>query len=200
MRSIRIWLAGAGALSAAIALALASAPVVAEESHSSPVKFTPKFTFVATAAAPSAACLAARQALVTGWTKDQDEDTAERQAAKLAGATPARDVDEDKAERAAWKALSDATKTACAGQPATPASSACVSAKAALKSALTAAKAAEQAEKASGAEASASDKAEDKAERAALKPLWTAVKTNCGFASAGSTGSKTFTFEGHDRR
>jgi hypothetical protein len=75
-----------------------------------------------------------------------------------------------------------------------------VSAKTALKIALTAAAAAEKAEKASGVEASVSDKAEDRAEAGALKPLWTAVKTNCGFASAGSTATKTFTFAGNDRR
>jgi hypothetical protein len=200
MKSIRNLFAGAGALGAVMALALAPAPAMAEESHSSPAKFIPKLTFAATAAAPTAQCLAARQALVTAWTNDQDEDTAERQAAKVAGATPASDVDEDKAERAAWKALWGKARTDCAGQAATPPSSTCTSAKTALKDALTSAAAAEKAERASGAEASANDAAEDKAEASALKPLWTAVKTNCGFASAGSAGTTHFAFGFRDRR
>src|ERR1700686_2168375 len=184
MKLIRNLVAGSAAACAVIALALAPTPALAEESHSTVSKTAPKLTFMAIATAPSAACLTARQALTTAWTNDRDEDTSERQAAKLAGADPTVDVNEDKNEKAVLKALWDTERTVCAGQPATPPSANCVSAKQALKDALAAAKTAEKAEKTSGAEASTSDQSEDKTEAAALKPLLTAVGTACGFPSA----------------
>jgi hypothetical protein len=200
MKSIRNWSAGSAALGAVMALALAPAPVMADESHSSLPRTAPKLTFMAIAMEPSAACLAARQALVTAWTNDRDEDTAERQAAKLAGADPTVDVKEDKSERAALLALWDTARTTCAAQPEaapkprTPSTSACLAAKQALKNALAASWKAEAAEKTSGTENTAADLSEDKAELAALKPLWTAVGTACGFPSA----TKNFSFT--DRR
>jgi hypothetical protein len=141
---------------------------------------------MAIATAPSAACLTARQALTTAWTNDRDEDTSERQAAKLAGADPTVDVNEDKTERAALMALWDTARTTCAAQPVKPVvapTSACVAAKTALKNALTAAATAEKAERTSGSVNPAADLTEDKAEFAPLKPLWTAVGTACGFPS-----------------
>jgi len=186
MRSIRTWMAGSAAVGAVMALALAPAPVSAEDSHSTLPRTAPRLTFMAIATAPSAACLAARQALVTAWTNDRDEDTAERQAAKLAGADPIVDVNEDKTERAALMALWDTARSTCAAEPVKPIAaptSACVAAKTALKNALLAAVTAEKAEQSSSSENTAADLTEDKAEFAALKPLWTAVGTACGFRS-----------------
>ena len=86
----------------------------------------------------------------------------------------------DSSEKSVLKALRTAVNTACAGQPKTPPTAACLAAKQAVKDAQAADKATEDAaEKTSSTEKSAADQSEDKKEAAALKPVETAQHTAC---------------------
>ena len=180
--------AGASAL-CVMALVVASASVTAHTSG--PWEGKAASTAVAAEPAPSAACVAARQAIVTARADDRNEDMSEKLAAGQPGADQTKDVSEDKTEKAARVALWDTVRTACAETkateaaepPATPPSSACVSAKQALKNALVAEKAHEMSEKGTTTEHSSADRQEDQAEFAAIKSLWQKAATACGFSS-----------------
>jgi hypothetical protein len=170
MNSIRKLMAvgtGAGALGVIVAFALAPVTVLAEGPHhwelwrgfGQSAKTT-----MPTAVTLSAACSAAVQTIKTAFADDRAEDTAERKNAALTGAAPAADVDEDKTERAAAKALWVAARDACAPQlatktaPAAP-TAACTAAKQAVKDAWL------------------------RKDYAALRSLWSSVKTACGFST-----------------
>jgi hypothetical protein len=170
MNSIRKLLAmgtGAGALIVVMAFALAPVTVLAEGSHH--WDFWRGFALSAKTTAPTAAtlspeCTAALKAIKTAHDQDKSEDAIER-ASAAAGADPAADVQEDKDERAARAALWVTARTACAPQLATrvapPApTAACTAAKAAVKAVW------------------------QRKDYAAVRSLWTTLKTACGFSSA----------------
>ncbi len=136
-------------------------------------------SFIVTLPAPSAACVAARQALVSARAADRIEDVTENSA---------NDATEDQTEKADLKALWTNLASACwpaaVIKPAavSPPSSGCVAAKTALQNALIAEKAHEAAEANSGTERTADDWQEDQADFAAFKPLWQAAAAACGFS------------------
>jgi hypothetical protein len=171
MKSIRKLMAvgtGAVALWAVAAFVLAPVTVLAEGSHHWSLwrgaAFSAKSS-TPTAANLSPACTSAIQAIKTAFADDRAEDVAERANAAQAGADPAADAEEDKAERAAVKALWVAARDACAPQIATittapvAPTAACLAAKQAVKDAWA------------------------RKDYAALKSLWTSLKTACGFSS-----------------
>jgi len=131
------------------------------------------------AVTPSAPCTAARQAVTKALADEKAEDATEKTNAKKAGAA-VTDVGEDKTEQATLKPLSDAVRAACAGQPATPPTAACMAAKQALKTAMAPDKDEDTKEKTSSTEKSTADQAEDKLEADALKSQQTTVHTACG--------------------
>jgi hypothetical protein len=143
-------------------------------------------------AAPSQACLDARQLIVTARKDDRGEDMSEKLAAGQPGADPTKDVNEDQIERAAMEALWVKARSACAEQPepakttgasAPAATQGCEAAKTALKNALVQEKAHEMSEKGTPTEHSAADTQEDQAEFAAIKSLWQQAAAACGFSS-----------------
>ncbi len=145
---------------------------------------------VAPEAAPSQACLDARQLIATARKDDRGEDMSEKLAAGQPGADPTKDVNEDQIERAAMEALWIKARGACAEQPEpakTTGSSApaaiqgCEAARTALKNALVQEKAHELSENGTTTEHSAADKQEDQAEFAAIKSLWQTAAAACGF-------------------
>lgn len=175
--------AGAAAIAASVAIALAPQPGVAstivfdEHSNGTSVQTVEQ--------APSAACTAARNAFFTALKADMAEDSSERDLVKTGAAT--NDPTEDKAEWANFKSLRGAIVAACATQartgiqqPVTP-TAACTTAKSALKSFLTGLRASQQAEWTNHTEGTASDQAEDAANWAQLKTLFRNVATACGF-------------------
>jgi hypothetical protein len=178
---------GASAL-CVMALVVASASVLAHASDQTVREAASARTLAAAEPAPSADCVAARQAIATARLDDRTEDASEKLDA-------AADVSEDQKERAAMKALWVTARTACGEQPeaaeapkpaaasAAAATDACSAAKTALKNALVAEKAHEKAEKGTVAEHSAADRQEDQAEFAQIKSLWQAAATACGFGS-----------------
>ncbi len=136
-------------------------------------------SFVLALPAPSAACVAARQAIVSARAGDRIEDLSEN---------AANDATEDQTEKADLKALWTDLASACWGAAVTkpaavsPPSSGCVAARTALQNAVIAEKAHEAAEANSGTEHTAADWQEDQADFAALKPLWQAAASACGFS------------------
>ena len=142
-------------------------------------------------AAPSQACIAARDAIVGARKDDRGEDMSEKLAAGQPGADPTKDVNEDQIERAAMEAHWVKARSACAEQPepakttgtlAPAATQGCEAAKTALTNALVAEKAHEMSEKGTPTEHSAADKQEDQAEFAAIKSLWQQAVAACGFS------------------
>lgn len=142
-------------------------------------------------AAPSQACLDARQAIVQARKDDRGEDMTEKLAAGQPGADPTKDVKEDQDERAGMVALWVKARAACAEQPdpgepagstAPAATPACETAKQTLKNALIAERAHEMSEKGTVAEHSAADRQEDQAEFATIKSLWQQTIAACGFS------------------
>ncbi len=168
------------AAAAVVAFALAPATVFAEWSPRPLPREAGTQTFVAAAPAPSPACVAARQAIVSARAADRSEDMDESRSST--------DATEDQTERAAMKSLWTSAVSACGVQvvtkptAATLASPSCVSAKTALKNALLAEKAHEATEATSGTERTAADWQEDQAEFAAIKSLWKAMASACGFS------------------
>lgn len=169
------------AAAAVVAFALAPATVLAEWGPRPLPKGTHTQTFEVAAPAPSAACIAAKQAIVSARVADRSEDMD-----KTASAT---DATEDQAERAALKPLLTTLIGACAPQaavtkPTSPisTSSACGSAETALKNALIAERAHEATEASSSTERTSADWQEDQADFANLKSLWSAATTACGFS------------------
>ena len=173
MTSIRKLLAvgtGTVTLCAVIAFALAPVTVLAEGTHQwgfwrgalSVKSSTPNTVTL------SPECSAALQTIKAAHDQDRIEDAQERVAAAQAGADPASDVQEDKDEVAAIEALWVKARDACAPQLATkvapPASRATQSA---------ACLAAIQQVKAAWA----------RKDYAAVRSLWTTVKTACGFSA-----------------
>ena len=172
MKSIRKLMAvgtGSVALFAVAAFALAPMTVFAEGSHRWEIWRSSVLsvkTAAPTAATLSPACTAAIQAIKTAFADDRAEDAAEKANAALAGSDPAADVEEDKPERAAMKTLWVAARNACAPQAvARPAAAvptaACLAAKQAVKDAWA------------------------RKDYAALRSLWSTLKTACGFSSTG---------------
>ncbi len=169
---------GAGAAGLCVVAAFAAAPVspLAEGSHRSQPRVVSTESFTPSAAtAPSAACVAARNAVTAALAKDRSEDVAE----KAAPTIPASDLTSDATEKSVMKALRTQVHTACAGQPKTPPTAACLAAKQAVKDAQTAEKGEDTAEKSSSIEKSVADQAEDKKEAATLKPITDAQHTAC---------------------
>jgi len=161
---------GSVALCAVAAFALAPMTVFAEGSHrweiwrGSVLSVKSATPAIATL---SPACTTAIGKIKTAVADDRAEDAAEKADAALNGANSAADVEEDKTERAAIKALWVAARDACAGQavkpPTRPApTAACLAAKQAVKDAFA------------------------RKDYAALKSLWTSLKTACGFSSTGA--------------
>jgi hypothetical protein len=171
-------------LGVVIAFWLGSAAASAEGSHRTQTKSTPVQVadkLEPDAATPTAACTAARQALAKAVSGDSSEDVPEKAAVKAGTQKAADGKSEDQKENAALKALRDAARTACKGQPPSPPTAACVSARQALTTAQTADKKTEDAgEKTSSVERSASDKIEDQREATTLKPTQAAVRAACG--------------------
>ncbi|OLC67848.1 MAG: hypothetical protein AUH69_02695 [Actinobacteria bacterium 13_1_40CM_4_65_12] len=173
---------GASAL-CVMALVVASASVLAHASDQTVREAASARTLATAEAAPSADCIAARQAIATARTDDRAEDASEK-------LDPAADLTEDQKERAAMKALWVTARGACGDQPkpaepnATSAAAAtpgCASAKTNLMNALAQEKAHEMSEKGTTAEFSTADRQEDQAEFAAIKSLWQTAATACGF-------------------
>lgn len=176
--------AATGAIGAAMAIALAPQPGVANtivlDDHSngtSVQRLEP---------APSAACTAARNAFFAALKADVAEDTSERDLVRTGAAT--NDPTEDQAEWAGFKPLLSAIATACAPQhrtgttqPTTTPTAACIAAKSALKSFLTGLRASQQAELTNHTEGTPADQTEDAANWAQLKTLFHNVATACGF-------------------
>jgi len=168
---------GSVALCAVAAFALAPITVFAEGSHRWEIwrgsVLSVKGTTPA-AATLSPACTAAIDKIKAAFADDRAEDAAEKADAALSAANSAADLEEDKTERAAIKALWVAARDACAGQavrpvtrPAVPApTAACLAAKQAVKDAWM------------------------RKDYAALKTLFSSLKTACGFSSIG-----TFNFQ-----
>jgi len=136
-------------------------------------------SFVLALPAPSAACVAARQAIGSARAADRIEDLNEN---------AANDATEDQTEKADLKVLWTNLASACWGAAVTkpaavsPPSSGCIAARTALQNALIAEKAHEAAEANSGTEHTAADWQEDQADFAAFKPLWQAAASACGFS------------------
>ena len=181
MNSIRKLLAvgtGTVGLAAVVAFALAPMTVTAEDSHHWEMWRAAALSVKSanpTAVTLSPACTAALQTIKAAHDQDRIEDAQERVAAAQAGTDPAADVQEDKDELAARAALWVKARDACAPQLATkiapPASGATQSA---------ACLAAIQQVKAAWA----------RNDYAAVRSLWTTVKTACGFSSG-----EGFTFQ-----
>ena len=168
--------AGAAGLCAVAAFAVAPVSALAEGSHGSQPRAASTESFTPSAATtPSAACVAARNAVTAALAKDRSEDAGE----KAATGVPASDVNSDATEKSVMKALGTAVHTACAGQPKTAPTAACLAAKQAVKDAQTAEKGEDTAEKSSSTEKSAADQSEDKKEAATLKPITDAQHTAC---------------------
>jgi len=172
---------GIASMAVAVVAALAVAPATAS-AHWTPqpeANQTGTVGFVLALPAPSAACVAARQAIGSARAADRIEDLNE---------TAANDATEDQTEQADLKTLWTNLASACWGAAVTkpaavsPPSSGCVAAKTALQNALIAEKAHEAAEANSGTEHTAADWQEDQAGFAAFKPLWQAVMAACGFS------------------
>jgi hypothetical protein len=174
MISIRKLLAvgtGSVALCAVAAFALAPMTVFAEGTHRWEIWRGSVLSVKSTTPAAvtlSPACTAAIDKIKAAFADDRTEDVAEKADAALSAPNSASDVEEDKTEKAAVKALWASARAACAPVPATkPAgaaapSAACLSAKAAVKDAWV------------------------RKDYAALKSLWTTLKTACGFSSTGA--------------
>jgi hypothetical protein len=162
---------GSVALCAVAAFALAPMTVFAEGTHRWEIwrgsVLSVKTTNPA-AVTLSPACTAAIDKIKAAFADDRTEDVAEKADATLSAPNSAADLDEDTSEKAARKALWVSARNACAPQAATkPAgaaapSPACLSAKAAVKDAWA------------------------RKDYAALKSLWTTLKTACGFSSTGA--------------
>src|SRR5438552_9347229 len=174
MNSIRKLLAvgtGAVGLAAVVAFALAPVTVLAEGSHG--WDFWRGFALSAKSTPPTAvtlpaACTDALQAIKAAHSQDVSEDAQERLAAVQEGADLAADVQEDKDELAAFQALWVKARDACAPQlatkpvpsaPTATQSAACVAATQAVKDAWA------------------------RKDWAAVRSLWTTVKSACGFSS-----------------
>ena len=178
----------AGTVGAAALLALApqasAAGTVANDDHSTTSTST---TVRAAEPAPSAACIAARNAFVAALKADVAEDQSERNLARSGADT--NDPSEDTTERANFSSLRSAMVKACEAQEpneqpkpttSTP-SAACTAAKTAVQQFFTQLRATEKAEWANGTEGSAADQTEDKASFAQAKTLFQAMATACGF-------------------
>src|SRR2546428_8958583 len=100
---------GASAL-CVMALVVASASVLAHASDQTVREAASARTLATAEAAPSADCIAARQAIATARTDDRAEDASEK-------LDPAADLTEDQKERAAMKALWVTARGACGDQP-----------------------------------------------------------------------------------
>ena len=169
------------AAAAVVAFALAPATVLAEWAPRPLPKAAHTETFEVAAPAPSPACVAAKQALVSARAADRSEDMDET--------ASANDATEDQTERAAVKTLWTNLISACAPQVAAVTkptsaqltSSACVTAKTNLKNAFTAERAHEMSEANSGNEGISADWQEDQSEFAAIKALWKTAAAACGF-------------------
>jgi len=165
---------GSIALCAVAAFALAPMTVFAEGSHRWEIWRGPVLSVKSvtpSVATLSPACTAAIEKIKTAFADDRAEDAAEKADAALSAANSAADLEEDKAERAAIKALWVAARDACAGQaapkpvtrPALPApTAACLAAKQAVKDAWA------------------------RKDFAALKSLFSSLKTACGFSATGA--------------
>ena len=170
------------AAAAVVAFALAPATVFAEWSPRPLPRHAGVETFQVAAPAPSADCIAAKQAIVSARAADRSEDMDESAAA---------DATEDQTERTALKALWTKLISACAPQLAAVTkptsaqltSSACVTAKTNLKNAITAERAHEMSEANSGTERTSADWQEDQAEFATIKSLFTTAAAACGFTT-----------------
>ena len=129
---------GAAALCVVAAFVLAPAPALAEGSQRShaTTESTQSFTAtVDTVAAPTQACTDARAKLAKASADDRVADAAEKAALKSGTLTKDAKKKLDVAERAAMKTLRHAVRAACAGQPKTAPTAACLAAKQALKDA-----------------------------------------------------------------
>jgi hypothetical protein len=179
--------AAAGTIGTVAMLALAPQPGVAHtfaiDDHSGTSDIR------AAEPAPSAACVAAKNALVAAFKADAAEDTTERNLAR-SGADTSNDPTEDQAERANVSSLRRALVTACEAQepaetpkttPTTSTSPACTAAKTALKTFFTQLAATAKAEWTNHTEGTSSDQAEDQAAIAQAKTLFQAAATACGF-------------------
>ena len=132
---------GAAALCVVAAFVVAPATVLAEGSHRPHAKTEAIQVFtanVATATAPTQACIDARAKLAKAAADDRVADAAEKAALKNGSLTKDAKKKLDVAESAAMKTLRDAVRAACAGQGKTPPTAACLAAKQALKDALKA--------------------------------------------------------------
>lgn len=177
---------GTGAFAlCAIAGVVASSSALAHASDQTVREAASARTLATAEAAPSADCVAARQAIAAARLDDRTEDPSEKLDAT-------GDMTEDQNERAAMKALWVKARAACGDQPKpvevtttspAAASTACADAKTALKNALVAEKAHEMGEKGTTAEHSAADRQEDQAEFAAINALWQTAATACGFSA-----------------
>src|SRR5256885_2197630 len=171
IRKLMVVGTGATALCGVVAFALAPVTVMAQDSNHwemwRAAALSVKST-TPTAVTLSPECSAALQTIKAAHDQDRIEDAQERVAAAQAGADPASDVQEDKDEVAAIEALWVKARDACAPQLATkvapPASRATQSA---------ACLAAIQQVKAAWA----------RKDYAAVRSLWTTVKTACRFLS-----------------
>ena len=140
----------------------------------------------------SSACTTAKANLASAVAQDKTEDATER--AKATSPTTATELEEDKAELASRKPLFDAVRTHC-GLTKPTLSAACTDALQSVKAAIVAEVGEEAAERSAGTEGTAADVSEDQSEKATMAPLWTAVRTNCGFGTSGgftSFGSTSF--------
>ena len=176
--------AAAGAVGAAVAIALAPQPGVATtivyDAHSNGTRVQ------LSEPTPSAACTAARNSFFGALKADVAEDSSERNLVKTGAAT--NDPTEDQAEWANFRSLAHTMFTACAPQqpgstttPPPAPSAACIAAKTALKTFLTQLRTEQQAEWTNHTEGTASDRNEDAASWAQLKTLFQNVATACGF-------------------
>ena len=171
IRKLMVVGTGATALCGVVAFALAPVTVMAQDSNHwemwRAAALSVKST-IPTAVTLSPECSAALQTIKAAHDQDRIEDAQERVAAAQAGAEPTSDVQEDKDELAATAALWVKARDACAPQLATkiapPASgatqsAACLAATQQMKAAWV------------------------RKDYAAVRSLWTTVKTACGFAS-----------------
>lgn len=145
-------------------------------------------------ATPSAACVAAANAVKTALASDRTEDTLES-----ANATPDTETGaeqtEDTNEAAALKPLLSAVAAACGpfvgekhetvkpSTTRTPPTAQCAAAIQALKAAFAQQRAQAMAEFTSGTEGTAADMSEDQAAKAQIVSLFSAVKAACGTSS-----------------
>jgi hypothetical protein len=137
------------------------------------------------AATLSPQCTAALNAVKAASTQDALEDASERATAKT-NSDAATDPTEDQAEHAAMNSLRSAARAACL-PPATPQ---CAAALQAVQAAGTQDQTEDASERAIAKTAAteAADLSEDKSERAAMKPLFDAVRAACGPQRPASTG------------